>query len=250
MRWEKQAVRVGNTWRPFGLVVGAVLSGLLLGIIIGLFSCNSSGTLSGTKEESYLVLAATLYGQGESLGAMKVYLKSFGPRDPGAAMLQLADKYEKSNDRKKEQQARDLRQLGESLKLGREVQPVQASATGSQAPGVTPTPPAPPSQPTSAAKPAAPTPTTAPAPQPTFTSGPAPTALSGQGVARPSNGGAIMREQPSTTSAMVGSLANGQKVEIVRVVEGEAVDTTERRWYLVKFGDKTGYVYFKLIASE
>lgn len=59
-----------------------------------------------------------------------------------------------------------------------------------------------------------------------------------------------MREQPNTKSAMLGSLPNGTKVEIVRVVEGEAVDPAENRWYLVKVENKAGYVYFKLIAGE
>jgi Bacterial SH3 domain len=59
-----------------------------------------------------------------------------------------------------------------------------------------------------------------------------------------------MRDQPSTKGVMVGSLPNGTKVDIVRVVEGEAIDPAEDRWYLVKFEIKTGYVYFKLLAAE
>ncbi len=49
---------------------------------------------------------------------------------------------------------------------------------------------------------------------------------------------------------MVGSLSYGAKVEIVRVVEGEAVDPVENRWYLVKSENKTGFIYFKLLAAE
>lgn len=238
-----------DKWRPFGLLVAVLLSGFLLGIVVSLFSCSSSGTLTGAKEESYLVLAATLYGQGESLGAMKVYLNSFGPRDPATAMLQIADKYEKSGDRKKQQQARDLRQLGEALKEGREPEGMR---TGSLTEA--------PRQTTPIASPTGPTPlepqASALAQQPTAIATPAPAAdstptpISGRGVARPASGGAVMREQPSTKAPWIASLQNGAQVEIIRVVEGEAVDSSEPRWYLVKAGDKTGYVYFKLIAAE
>jgi hypothetical protein len=208
--------------------------------------------LNASKEESYLVLAATLYSQGESLGAMKVYLNSFAPRDPSDAMVQLAQKYENSGDRKKQQQAKDLKQLGEALRMGREPEPVTTPTAIVQAsvdaiPSPTPLPVAP----TAPAVAKAVTPPTAtPAAQPTQTSAPS-APLTGRGVARPSGAnGAIMREQPNTKSAMIGSLANGTNVEIVSVTQGEAVDSAENRWYLVKHENKTGYVYFKLIAGE
>ena len=252
MKWEKQAVTYVDSWRPFALLGGALLGGLIIGLVITLYSCSPSGVLRGSREDSYLVLAATLYGEGESLEAMKVYLNSYAPRDPASAMLQLADRYEKSSDRKKQQQAKDLRQLGEALKLGREPAASRPTVASNIAPGVSPTTttatqlsvPSP-----AAGAPAASSVVTPPPPTPTTGPGPTSPALSGRAVARPSgSGGAIMRQQPNTKSAWVGSLPNGTKVEIIRVVQGEAVDPAESRWYEVKFENKTGYVYFKLIG--
>lgn len=239
-------MRYVNAWRPFGLIIGALGAGVILGLVVSLFSCRASGILTGPKEEAYLILAATLYTQGETLEAMKVYLNSYAPRDASEAMLRLADKYERSGERKKLQQARDLRLLAESLKFGRDLEPVrQTQATTTPA---SPEPIITASNVTTsgAQSPAQSKPTTS-EPPPTRT----PTApLSGRAVARPASGGAIMREQPSTKAAWVASLQNGTPVEIIRVVEGEAVDPAENRWYLVKANDKTGYVYFKLIAGE
>ena len=251
MRRERQAVTYANNLRPFGLVIGSILSGLVLGILITLVSCGSSGTLSGAKEESYLVLAATLYSQGESLGAMKVYLNSLAPRDPATVLLQLADKYDKSNDRKKQQQAKDIRQLAEALKMGRDPDPLASMASNPLTQTETITVPNQSPQTSPAAQPSTPAQVAPPPPPPTPTPNATPPALSGKGVARPaSGGGAIMREQPNTKSAWVASLPNGTPVEIIKVVQGEAVDTAESRWYLVKAQNKTEYVYFKLIAGE
>lgn len=234
-------------------MIGSVLSGLVLGTLITLVSCGSTTSLSGTREEAYLSLAATLYGQGESLTAMKVYLNSYAPRDPATALLQLAEKYEQSSDRKKQQQVRDLKRLGEALKMGRdpEAGALPASSPVTAAQPIVSNPSASPQ--VLASSPPNPNPLAQaqPAPSPTPVQSTTPTPISNKGVARPSGGnGAIMREQPTTKSAWIASLPNGAAVEILKVVDGEAVDSAEPRWYLVKAGNKTGYVYFKLIAAE
>ncbi len=257
MRWDNQSLDTVDRWKPFGLVIGVLVTGLFLGLVIGLQSCAPSNVLTGAKEESYLALASTLYSQGESIEAMKVYLNSLGSHEPSVAILQLADKYERSDDRKKQQQSRDLRQLGDALRIGREPAAPRevAESTATPAP-VLPTPPstataARPSEPVtqtqSTQTPAKPT----PVPTPITAVPPAAATLPSKGVARPaSGGGAILRTQPSTKSEWAGSLSNGAEVDIVKIVEGEAVDPAEPRWYLVKYQNLSGYVYFKLIAPK
>lgn len=48
-------------------------------------------------------------------------------------------------------------------------------------------------------------------------------------------------------SESVAYLGHGAPVEVLEVVEGQAIDETEPRWYLIRFDGQTGYVYFKLI---
>jgi len=73
--------------------------------------------------------------------------------------------------------------------------------------------------------------------------------VTGTGVARPvGENAAVLREEASTTSRAIASIPTGTRVEILKIVQGEAIDPVEPRWYWVKYGDKTGYVYFKLIA--
>lgn len=249
MSWENRAVHFADKWRPFGLVAGVSAVGLLLGIVVGLFACSPGGRLTGAKEERYYVLAARLYSQGESLDATKAYLAPLASQDLSAILMALADKYGSSSDENRRSEAQDLRRLGEALRPGEgllsslervplpSVAPLigQPSASGESNISTTPT--------------ASPTPTPVPAtPTPPGPQRPAP--ISGIGVAKPAGGGgAILREQPSTTSAWIASVPTGAKVEVLRVVEGEAVDPVEPRWYQVKYAGKTGYLYFKLIVQ-
>lgn len=249
MSWENRAVHLADKWRPFGLVAGVSAVGLILGIVVGLFACSPGGRLTGAKEERYYVLAAKLYSQGESLDATKAYLAPLTSQDLSAVLTALADKYDSSSDEDRRSEAHDLRRLGEALhssqgllsSLERVPLPSatplisQPAASGESNISTTPT-----VSPTPAPVPATPT---SPAPQ-------RPEPINGIGVAKPAGGGgAILREQPSTKSAWIASVPTGAKVEVLKVVEGEAVDPVEPRWYQVKYAGKIGYLYFKLIVQ-
>lgn len=59
-----------------------------------------------------------------------------------------------------------------------------------------------------------------------------------------------LRAQPTLDSALVGSLPVGTKVEIIEVVNGEAIDPVEPRWWYIRNGNIFGYAYFKLVAPD
>lgn len=102
----------------------------------------------------------------------------------------------------------------------------------------------------------APVPTTPPPPPPaTATARPAPTPTPeppvglGYGTAVPAYGGAaVIRAKPTTDSQALGSIPLGDQVFVVRIVEGEAIDPVESRWWEVDYGGIHGFVYHKLIT--
>jgi len=252
MRWENEAVGFVAAWRSFALVAGVSLLGILLGIVVGLFAFRPAGVLSAAEEERYYVLASKLYAQGESLDSMKAYLSAAGSRDIASTVERLASKYEQSGDGAKRAEAADLRQMAEALRtspgvlssVGRAPTPSDVRLA-SQSP-VNPDAPLS-AQPVST--PALPQAVTTPAPEPTPTT--SSIRQSTTGVAQPAGGGgAVLREQPSTKSKAVAGIPNGEKVEILEIVQGEAIDPVEPRWYHIRFGEKTGYVYFKLIVPQ
>jgi hypothetical protein len=73
----------------------------------------------------------------------------------------------------------------------------------------------------------------------------------GYGTAIPAYGGAaVMREEPSTEAEAVGSIALDERVLVIRVVEGEAIDPVESRWWEVEYAGVRGFVYYKLISLD
>ncbi len=117
---------------------------------------------------------------------------------------------------------------------------------------VSPTP-IPTKQPAPSPTAAAPTPTPPPAsptPRPSPTATPAPETL-GYGTAVPAYGGAaVIRQQPTTESEAVGSIPLGERVLVFRIVEGEAIDPVESRWWEIEYAGVHGYVYYKLIRLD
>lgn len=139
-----------------------------------------------------------------------------------------------------------------------------ATASAAAPPGRTPTAsPTAPATPTALApspvatevRPATATSTPEP-PPPTPTLKPAPTATPlpehlGYGTAVPAYGGAaVIRAEPTTDSAAIGSIPLDERVLVLRIVEGEAIDPVESRWWEVEYGGVRGFVYYKLIRLD
>jgi hypothetical protein len=93
------------------LVVGALVIGLLVGLVTvpRLFSGLDS------KSENYVLLASTLYQQGESPSMLRDRLTSVGIAQPATTVLTLAQRYAGSRDKKQQHQAEMLDAFGKVL---------------------------------------------------------------------------------------------------------------------------------------
>lgn len=265
---------IGDDWdeeRPLWQTLVPVLAALLIGGVLGLIGgaqiFGNTAAASNVSSEACLVLASELYRQGESLTVVQEHLQALGYENAGSSLAKLADEYESSGDLRKKRISADLRQLAEALTSDARATstPIMVAASSPQptttrhSPTTTPTtapapptptrkPTAPPTstpKPTSVVKPTAvpteapPVPTRPPA-EPTPEVRPATITSSG-------GEGAIVRSKPTMESTAVAYLGHGAPVEVLQVVEGQAIDETEPRWYLIRFNGQTGYVYFKLI---
>lgn len=212
-------------WGRVGTVGLSLLAGLVLGFLTVIRGCIDAPS-SGVSQERYAVMLSTLYSEGDPSAASREYLQPLGNIDQVAFLTQLAEKYGKSTDRAKQRQADGLRQLADAIRMSGgqvEAQPVPQTAATSSA--------------GSASKPAVvpPRPTTAvPAASGVIRSG--------------SNEGVRLRREPNVTSPTIVLLANGTRVDIQNVVEGQQVEGNEKRWYKVRNGDRIGYVYFPLLV--
>ena len=225
------------------IAVGGAVIGLLLGLLVG-WRLFAWGPGPVTQEE-YLVLAATLYKQTSDVAETAARLEAVD--EPIDALVNLARKYDATEDQSKRALAKDLRQLAIALEQG----PSQAAASGQPtAAAVAPAGPAggtagTPTKPGIGASPT--TPGTAP-------TGASPSATSGQfpkiGRTKPVGGG-LTRLRASTNTASTGNVVMAipfdAEVRILSAVQGEAVEAGDATWYEVEYQGKKGYVYSKLI---
>lgn len=235
--------------------------GLILGLAFGLRDQIVNRGLD--RDESYLILASTLYGQDPTPAVaadLRRRLMSLGFPNPSLTVLKLSDRFAASRDRERQREAEGLRIFGEGIGVGVEV---------TDAPAVTATPGTAPTAAALTTNALEPLPVATPAAQPSPAATPQPTAaqpLAGAPVAAatPTPQGTpattksadklpiVLRKEPSTQSAKVALIPVGAKVEVLRVVEGKpgdpGIDPKEPRWYQVRFNNVAGYVYFKLIT--
>lgn len=260
-------------WQTLVPMVAALIIGGIVGLIVGAQIFGTGRAAANVDSQACLLLASELYRQGEGLDVVQEHLKALGYDNAGPALLKLADEYEASGEIRKVRQSADLRHLGEALMspIGGRTPAAVAIASPQPSPTSSPQPTEPPKSPTKAppaptktSTPAAktatptptvrpPTPTAVPRAEPTFTPTVAPPPSSPTPAPRPatitSSGGegAVLRKEPTTESEALANLSHGTPVEVLQVVNGEAIDETEPRWYKIRYGGMVGYVYFKLI---
>jgi hypothetical protein len=259
------------------LIVGA----LVLGLVVGLIAMPRLFSGMDARAESYVVLASTLYQQGEGPAMLRERLASVGITQPASAVLSTAQRYALSRDKKQQHQAEALEAFGKVLLNPDAAQPV-ASATPAPP---TPAPPAaggtpgvgPPtlSTPISArptqttgfagasGTPAAVQPNLPPAGTPAPGTPPAAASASAapgaspsagaagpvqRGRVKPVDGGpALLRKEPSRDGGTLSLIPNAAQVEVLETVRGQAVEG-ETRWLRVRYGNLTGYLWSKLVV--
>ena len=254
------------------LVVGALVIGVVAGIVMipRLFSGMDSRT------ENYVLLASSLYAQGESPAMLRDRLTSVGIQQPASVVLGMAQRYAASRDKKQQHDAEALEAFGKVLLNPGAASPTP-SAAGDAAPapaataspggtaqrpsgtpgvGPTGTPPA-----GGAATPAAgatgtppvvasgtPGAAGVPAATPTPATG-APAAVQ-RGRVKPSDGGsARLRKDPSQTGGTLAIIPYAAQVEILETVRGQAVGPEgDTRWLRVRYGNLVGYLWSQLVT--
>jgi len=255
------------------LVVGALVIGVVAGIVMipRLFSGMDSRT------ENYVLLASSLYAQGESPAMLRDRLTSVGIQQPASVVLGMAQRYAASRDKKQQHDAEALEAFGKVLLNPGAASPTP-SAAGDAAPapaataspggtaqrpsgtpgvGPTGTPPA-----GGAATPAAgatgtppvvasgtPGAAGVPAATPTPAATGAPAAVQ-RGRVKPSDGGsARLRKDPSQTGGTLAIIPYAAQVEILETVRGQAVGPEgDTRWLRVRYGNLVGYLWSQLVT--
>lgn len=251
------------------LGIGAALIGLVIGVLLGtrIFASPASQTLTPEQQE-YIVMVSTLFNYAnpnydDDYVAQR--LRVLGSLASVAPTIEnLAKQYRASSDATKQQEASGLDRLAANITArvtsGRDVTPPPPLNSGAQQatrvaqqpqPSVTVNPtgvlkpnitPASPNNPTPA--------TNQPGAQPTAAANPPGNTNAKTGTLVSSGPGINVRTGPNQSSAVVKSLPAGTKVEILQIVDGEAVNGTEKRWYQIKAGTITGYVYFTLVKPD
>jgi len=72
----------------------------------------------------------------------------------------------------------------------------------------------------------------------------------GKGTVKTQMGtGALLRAEPDTASKIVRAVPEGEVVDLLQSVDGEAVVAGDGRWYRAQYGGNEGYVYAKLVLN-
>lgn len=212
-------------WAQLIVAAAALSVGLVVGFSASIRTSGSGAAVSGVSQERYTVLVSALHSEGEPMPAIRQYLAALGSIDQPSFVSHLADRYGSSSDRQKQRQAQELRRLDQALR-----EPPAAETPAATAP------------PTVAAimatvEPSVPSDQTAQAVPPAM------------GIVRsPQGDGIRLRQEATTTSPALALLANGTRVEILNVVDGQEVEKNERRWYKVRSGRFTGFIYYNLLV--
>jgi Bacterial SH3 domain len=264
-------------WKPSPLVA-VVFAGLLVGAVVGLRG--RFDTRSASLQEHYLLLVSDLHAQGAPLSLVRERLISVGFTDPPLAILSVADPLATSPNKVDQQAADQLHQFAQALSTGADVPAVTTPATVPTATVPTATVLATATslpvlvvdtQPTPGANDPTPVPIVVATPVPTeaapsvTTPAPPPAAAPAAPTAKPTvtrptatqNTATIKspdrqpvfyRKQPQAKATAVGTLPYGTKVTILGVVQGQAVDPGESRWYKIAVNGHEGYVYAKYVV--
>jgi hypothetical protein len=243
--WDHQPL-----WQTALPIVAALVVGAIVGLVLGAQFFGTAKASENVSSQTCLILASELFRQGESIEVVQEHLTALGYNNAAPTVLKLADDYAALDEPLKKRQSVDLRQLGEALLVAadRTGTPgvIAPTAQTTRTPART-TPLATATKAKTAAPTAAPTQAAAAPTSTTVTQPPADTPQQGH-ITSTDRSGAKMRKDPTTTSEIVAYLNDGDQVQVLGIVEGEAIDPVEPRWYKVQRNSTIGYIYFKLVV--
>jgi hypothetical protein len=275
-RPQVASVTLDRDWNPAIFLI-AIVIGVIVGVGIGMKDQLSRRGLG--LDESYLVLASTLYGQDPTpavAAGIRQKLTALNFANPAQQVASLGDRFARTRDFQRQREAEGLKVLGGALSAPMDpaldgqslaladaaVSPIPASSTPQPTPAGTPSAAvapavnsavAPTPVPTIALAPEATALPTMPVPSFAVTATPAATSISasttGNAVARTSdNKGITVRKEASSKSTRLGAIPSGTRIQVLQTVKGEAVEGGDTRWYQVKYGNLTGYAYGKYVV--
>jgi hypothetical protein len=249
-----------------------IAGGLIIGIVVALVAVPRLFGGTDPRVENYILLASQLHAQGENPLVLRDRLLSVGVSNPPATVLQMAQRYAQSRDRKQQHQAEALEAFGKVLlnPPADTARPTPTTRPDEPSPPPTATP-LPTNTPILLSRPgegvptapalAAPSPTGAARPSvtpsagqaapaagatPTAAAPPAGTVQRGR-IKPPDGGSARLRKDPNTTGGTLSLIPNAAQVEILEVVQGQPIEG-ESRWLRVRYGNMTGYLWSRLVA--
>ena len=241
-----------------------IAGGLIVGIVVALIAVPRLVGGSDPRVENYVLLASQLHTQGESPMLLRDRLVSVGIANPAGTVLQMAQRYGQSRDRKQQHQAEALETFGKVLMNPQAASPTPRPTELAVVPTATVVP-FPTNTPFVLNAPAQGVPTSAPLGAPAATpsaaravgtpasgtAAPAAAAPAGtvqRGRIKPPDGGsARMRKDPTTTGGTLSLIPNAAQVEILETVQGQSIEG-ESRWLRVRYGNMTGYLWSKLVV--
>lgn len=247
-RISSTSLGLESRWKPSVALV-VLLVGILVGLVVNLPAVLYAR--SATLDDAYLVLSATLFRQGESVDALRDRMRDTGFVDPPTAVSHLATRYSESRDSTLQSQASLLQSFSEAM--GR-AQSVQAPAAGQVNVSPVTTAAVPAAQQEQVQEIAANEPIVIGTPIVSRSATPLTSVIITPEPLIPASGtiltAARLRSQPTTDSEQLAVLPEGVTVSIKNILEGEAVEAVEPRWYHVTFEDLEGYVYYSLISAN
>lgn len=245
-RISSTTVGLESRWKP-SVALLVLVVGILVGLVVNLPAALNAR--SATLDDAYLVLSATLFRQGESVDALRDRMRDTGFVDPPTAVSHLATRYSESRDSTLQSQATLLQSFSQAMDRAPSVQaPVVGQESVSPATSVQ----APAAQ--DAQEVASNEPIVIGTPIVARNATPLTSVIITPERLIPESGtvltAARLRSQPTTNSEQLGVLPEGATVSIKNILEGEAVEAVEPRWYHVTYEDLEGYVYYTLISAN
>lgn len=210
------------------VLAGLLGLGIALGGLLGLYFQDRDSTLPNDPlVDEYVRLVGVLYARGESLSVVEARLARLGYGDPAKLVRDVATRSAGSSDASANIAAGDLASVLVALAPSSDESPLSTPRVLASGRGAGPTP-----------SPRAEQVLEVPTPVPEF---PRPGRLA------TGKNEATLRTRASVDSPAIRIVRRDAEFTVLGVERGQAVEGAEDRWYRVRVGEYTGYIYYTLI---